>query len=62
MKNDSSVSVLVIYLVIIVAFLGGWIANIVKLIGSDFDPITGMVIARIIGVFLAPLGSVLGFF
>lgn len=41
--------------------LGGWIANIVKLVGSNFDPLTGMVIARAIGVFVAPLGSVLGF-
>ena len=39
----------------------GWIANIVKLVNSDFDPLTGMVVARIIGVFVAPLGAVLGF-
>lgn len=42
--------------------VGGWIANIVKLIGSSFDPLTGIVIARAIGVFVAPLGAVLGFF
>lgn len=41
--------------------IGGWIANIVKLVGSNFDPITGMVIARAIGIFVAPLGAVLGF-
>lgn len=41
--------------------VGGWVANVVKLIGSNFDPITGLVIARCIGVVLAPLGSVLGF-
>jgi len=47
----------------IVALVGivGWVANIVKLIGMPFDPITGMGIARIIGVVVAPLGSVLGF-
>lgn len=49
----------------IVAFVvlgcGGWVANVVKLVGSDFDPITGLVIARCIGVVLAPLGAVLGF-
>lgn len=46
-----------------VALLGavGWVANIIKLIGSSFDPMTGIVIARVIGVFLAPLGAVLGF-
>lgn len=40
---------------------GGWIANIVKLVGSNFDPLTGMVVARAIGIFVAPLGAVLGF-
>lgn len=40
---------------------GGWIANVVKLVGSSFDPLTGMVIARAIGIFVAPLGAVLGF-
>lgn len=40
---------------------GGWIANIVKLVGSDFDPITGLLIARVVGIFLAPLGAVLGY-
>lgn len=41
---------------------GGWIANIVKIVGSDFGHITGMLVMRIIGVFVAPLGAVLGFF
>ena len=50
-------------LIVVVGVLGfwGWIANIVKLICSNFDPLTGMVIARAIGVFVAPLGAVLGF-
>lgn len=39
----------------------GWIANIVALSGSTFDPISGLVVLRVIGIFLAPLGSVLGF-
>ena len=44
--------------------IGGWIANIYKFI-SGFESlaeITAMQIFRIIGVFLAPLGAVLGFF
>lgn len=54
----------VVELVVLVVFLvgaGGWIANIVKLVGSSFDPLTGMVIARVIGVFVAPVGAALGF-
>jgi hypothetical protein len=41
--------------------VGGWIANVVKLVGMDFGSVTGMLVARAIGVFLAPLGAVLGF-
>jgi prepilin-type N-terminal cleavage/methylation domain-containing protein len=41
--------------------IGGWIANIVKLAGSSFDPLTGMVVLRSTGIFVAPLGSILGF-
>jgi len=40
---------------------GGWIANIVKLVGMDFGAITGMLIVRAIGIFIAPLGAVMGY-
>lgn len=46
---------------LVVAGVCGWIANVVKLVGSNFDPITGIVVARAIGIFVAPLGAVLGF-
>lgn len=64
MRNFQSgfTSLYVYVFAIAVVGFGGWIANIVKLIGSDFDPITGLVIARCIGVVVAPLGAVLGFF
>lgn len=39
----------------------GWVLNIVKIVESGFDVITGMFVARCIGVFVAPLGAVLGF-
>lgn len=42
--------------------VGGWVANIVKLIGMDLGSVTGMLVARAIGIFVAPLGAVLGFF
>jgi hypothetical protein len=41
---------------------GGWIANVVKLIYMLDGSITAMFIARVVGVFAAPLGAVLGFF
>lgn len=51
--------------VVVVAFaaLGGWIANIVKLVymfGDNIE-ITTMFVGRILGIFVAPLGVVLGY-
>ena len=39
----------------------GWVMNIVTIAQSSFDPITGMLVLRCIGVVLAPLGAVLGY-
>jgi len=36
----------------------GWIMNIVAVAQSDV--VTGMVILRVVGIFMAPLGAVLG--
>ena len=41
--------------------LGGWVANIAKLVGMDFGAITGLLIVRAIGIFIAPLGAVMGY-
>ena len=40
---------------------GGWVANIVKIFSALSDPITGLFIARLVGVIFAPLGAVLGY-
>jgi hypothetical protein len=51
-------------IVLIIAIFGiyGWVANIVSLAHSTFDPLTGMVVLRVVGIFVAPLGAVLGYF
>lgn len=53
-------------LVLIILFwllaIYGWIANIVVLYGMNFDHINGALVLRTIGVFIAPLGSILGLF
>jgi hypothetical protein len=46
--------------VIILAF-AGWVLNIVAIVGSVDAAITGMFILRCIGIFVAPLGAVLGY-
>ena len=48
-------------LVLVLAAGGGWIANVVKLVGMDFVSVSGLLIARAIGVVFVPLGAVLGF-
>ena len=44
------------------AIIGGWIANIVKLIGMGFSgPATAELVLRVAGIPVAPLGVVMGF-
>lgn len=50
------------WLVLVVGGLIGWILNIVDIANSDFENVTGMLVLRIIGVFVAPLGAILGWF
>ncbi len=39
----------------------GWVMNIVTIAGSDFGAITGLLVLRIVGISIAPLGAVLGY-
>ena len=50
------------FFVTLLAIAGGWVANIVKLAYMLDGPVTAMFIARIVGAFAAPVGSVLGYF
>lgn len=47
--------------VVFVAATVGWVWNIVKLAGSTFDPLTGLVVLRAIGVIVPPVGVVMGY-
>jgi hypothetical protein len=62
MKHQKGFTSVELFIVLLVALGGiGWIWNIVKIVGSDFANITGMLVMRCVGVFIAPLGAVLGF-
>jgi len=39
----------------------GWVMNIVKVFCSSFDPITGQVVLRVVGIFMPPIGAVMGY-
>lgn len=50
----------IIFVLVILAGGIGWIWNIVKLAGMGLDPITGMLIVRAVGIFVFPVGMVVG--
>jgi hypothetical protein len=52
----------VFLLVILQAAVVGWVWNIVKLVAMNFEPLTGLLIVRVVGIFIPPLGAVVGYF
>lgn len=51
-------------LLVVMLFLAGvvgWVLNVIAIAGSDFGQITGMLVLRCVGIFVAPLGCVLGY-
>lgn len=48
--------------VIVPAAIWGWVWNIVKLVGMSMDVISGLLIVRVVGIFVPPLGAVVGYF
>lgn len=54
-------SAYLIYVVLAIAGLIGWVLNIVKLVAHIHDPLTALEVFRVVGVAVAPLGAVLGF-
>lgn len=61
MKLEGSTVMMVTLYTILIAGIIGWVMNITAIIHGGF-PHDGLGIARIIGVFMAPLGAVLGYF
>ena len=51
-----------VHLAVPLIALYGWVNNIVIIFHSDFSHITGALVVRVIGVFIAPIGCVIGFF
>lgn len=43
------------------AVVVGWILNICQIVATFSMPLTGLLLVKIVGIFLAPLGSVLGY-
>ena len=49
-----------IWLIVVFVAVIGWVMNIVKFVGMLDNEVTGMWIARLIGIPLAFLGAILG--
>lgn len=64
MKITSDTGLIAALLIIVVWLAGvvGWVMNIVAIATGTFDPVTPMMVLRLIGVFMLPLGGVLGWF
>lgn len=64
MKKQFGYTAVELFIAVIVLGGGiGWVWNIVKIIGTDvFWPLTGLLVLRIIGVFVPPIGAIVGYF
>lgn len=61
MKQHGVTATELIIGIIILAGGWGWIWNIVKLCAMSFDPLTGLLVVRAIGIFVFPVGMVVGY-
>jgi hypothetical protein len=59
--EPAAIGLIVFCIVLVVGGVIGWVANIVTIAQSDFV-LTGMLVVRVVGIFIAPLGAVLGYF
>lgn len=50
---------LMILTVVILGF-AGWAMNIMTIASSSFNDLTGLLVLRVVGIFIAPMGAVLG--
>ena len=50
-----------VFILLWVAAVFGWVLNIVEVFNTVNLPVTAMFILRCIGIFVAPLGAILGY-
>lgn len=53
---------LILWIALAIGGIAGWCMNIAAIIASDFSHLTGLLVMRVIGVFVAPIGAILGLF
>ncbi len=61
--SPGEVAVFGFFALLFVLGVGGWVANIFKLVGMDWDAALGIEgVLRIVGIVIAPLGVIMGLF
>jgi len=50
------------YLVVIVGGTYGWVLNIIAILNIEEFVLSGKIVLAVIGIFVAPLGSIMGLF
>ena len=51
-----------IILAFVLFMLIGWVMNLVKLLGMLDGEMSALFVSRVVGLFIAPFGSLMGFF
>lgn len=60
-RKSASGTAALVYFGFLLIMVGGWIANIVKLVNLPFAGNEGWFVVRVIGIVTGPVGSVLGY-
>jgi hypothetical protein len=50
-----------IWTFVVFIFLG-WVLNIISLFHMSFDPLTGLAVLKVVGIFIVPVGGITGWF
>lgn len=61
-KTDWIDMSLIFSILVYIILFAGWIMNLFKIVNHMNDNLTMAMILRVIGVFAAPLGSIMGYF
>ena len=60
LKEFFYISAGVLAIITILLGLIGWVRNIIQLFTATFHPLTGEIVLKIVGIFIAPLGAIMG--
>lgn len=53
--------VFMFYIIFVAFAIIGWVMNIIQVFNANFNEINGELVLRVIGVFIAPIGAVMGY-